>query len=432
MNRVLLSWYFAPVWAVLFLFHAVIVIPLLVLNSILARLLGTRNKHSKPRLVWGSAPIMNFSYWARAMAEDGLTSVTYTDPPFSMHTRDDWDIIADERFPMFPGIIRSHLAFAESVWRFDVFFVPVGGFFLGFSGRWFAPNLLKNFHGLLLKLAGKAIVVLPFGGDSYVYRRIRSPFTLRGLQISYPGFSRKQRELSRTVDFWVSIADFFIPGFMALDGFGRCDVLTPSPLTVNIPRKTVFSRLEQLESLKGKLVVAHAPNHRGFKGTEFVLSAISNLQREGHPIELILIEGMPNRDVMSLLENEVDLVVDQLLFFGYGMFAIEAMAMGLPVIANLEDSEFAELLSDYTFFGECPVMSAKASTIEDVLRSIINDRSILSEVGRSSAEYVQKWHSPDAARFLFSSVISAIHGDSTRLKTLYHPKANLIPRHYKK
>jgi glycosyltransferase involved in cell wall biosynthesis len=141
---------------------------------------------------------------------------------------------------------------------------------------------------------------------------------------------------------------------------------------------------------------------------------------------------MPNREVMSLLESEVDLVVDQLLFFGYGMFAIEAMAMGLPVIANLEDSEFAELLSDYTFFGECPVMSAKASTIEDVLRSIIRDRSILSDVGKRSAEYVQKWHSPNAARLLFSNIINAIRGDSTGLKTLYHPKANLIPTHYQK
>lgn len=349
-----------------------------------------------------------------------------------MHTRDDWDIIADERFPMFRGIIRSHLAFAESVWRFDVFFVPVRGFFLGFSGRWFAPNLLKNFHGLVPKLAGKAIVVVPFGGDSYVYKRVRSPFALRDLQISYPGFSRKQPELSRTVDFCVSIAVFFIPGFMALDGFGRRDVLTPARLTVNIPRKTVFSRLGQLESLKCKLVVAHAPNHRGFKGTEFELSAIGNLQREGQPVELILIEGMPNREVVSLLENEVDLVVDQLLCFGYRMFAIEAMAMGFPVIANLEDSEFAELLSDCTFFGECPMMSAKASTIEGVLRSIINNQSILSEVGKRSAEYVQKWHSPNAARFLFSDITNALHGDSTGLKTHYHPKAKLIPSHYQK
>ncbi|MEO7725951.1 MAG: glycosyltransferase family 4 protein, partial [Burkholderiales bacterium] len=40
--------------------------------------------------------------------------------------------------------------------------------------------------------------------------------------------------------------------------------------------------------------IVHAPNHRMFKGTRFLQQAVSELQNEGVPVELILVEKIPN------------------------------------------------------------------------------------------------------------------------------------------
>lgn len=39
------------------------------------------------------------------------------------------------------------------------------------------------------------------------------------------------------------------------------------------------------------IVVGHMPNHRGVKGTEFLIDAIERLKSEGVKVELLLIEG---------------------------------------------------------------------------------------------------------------------------------------------
>src|SRR5207342_3446127 len=46
----------------------------------------------------------------------------------------------------------------------------------------------------------------------------------------------------------------------------------------------------------GVLRVAHAPSKRAVKGTDTVLSAVASLRARGAPIELDLIEGVPNRE----------------------------------------------------------------------------------------------------------------------------------------
>ena len=68
------------------------------------------------------------------------------------------------------------------------------------------------------------------------------------------------------------------------------------------------------------------------------MEAADRLQREGVPFDLELIENLPNAEATRRY-RDADLVVDQLLAGWYGGFAVEAMALGKPVIAYLRESD---------------------------------------------------------------------------------------------
>jgi predicted metal-dependent TIM-barrel fold hydrolase len=62
----------------------------------------------------------------------------------------------------------------------------------------------------------------------------------------------------------------------------------------------------------GPVKVMHTPNHRGFKGTEFLIQAVDELREEGLQIELVLLEKVPNSRVRDLMQ-EVDILAEQFI-----------------------------------------------------------------------------------------------------------------------
>lgn len=368
---------------------------------------------SKPRLVWGTTPIINFSYWSRAMAGAGFDSMTLVSTPYSINRREDWDELLSERFRLFPAPFRKHVGFLWALWAKDIFFMSFDGF-LGPRVPGFRTQ------GFLLRWARRKSVLLPYGSDAYIYGRVRSLATLHGLLLSYPDAARRQREISRRVDYWVRYADFVIPGFMSFDGLGRYDVLTPSPLTLNLAEWKPLRETSTADGRNGTVVIAHAPNHRGFKGSEFIVAAVEQLRAEGLAVELRLLEGLPNSEVRRVLSLEADILVEQLLFSGHGLNALEGMSVGLPVVGNLSDREFLGPFRWYTFFRECPIVSATPDSIVDVLRELVTRPGWRAELSTSGVQYVRNHHGPDAAVHLFTQVLVALRtGES--LQALYHP-----------
>ena len=141
------------------------------------------------------------------------------------------------------------------------------------------------------------------------------------------------------------------------------------------------------------LRVAHAPSKRAVKGTEAVLAAVESLRRRGAPIELDLIEGVPNAEARKRYAA-ADLVVDQLRIGWYGMFAIESMALAKPVVVHLDEQGAAE--TEGAFGLELPLVRADEASIEDVLAGLVEVRAELPELGRRSREYVERVHAHTA------------------------------------
>jgi len=88
------------------------------------------------------------------------------------------------------------------------------------------------------------------------------------------------------------------------------------------------------------LRIGHAPNHAHFKGTQFLVDAIERLKAQGYAIELVSVSGVANAEVIALFKS-CDVVADQFIAGFHGYTALEAMALGKPVLCYLRDPQAA-------------------------------------------------------------------------------------------
>jgi glycosyltransferase involved in cell wall biosynthesis len=131
-------------------------------------------------------------------------------------------------------------------------------------------------------------------------------------------------------------------------------------------------------------VVLHAPSSRSRKGTDEVVAAAEQLG-----LNLELVEGV---DHLTAFERyrAADLVVDQLNAGWYGMFAIEAMALGKPVVAFLHEE--ATRRTEEAFGIEVPIVHATKETLPDVMQRLVSDPDELRRIGAASRAYVERVH----------------------------------------
>ena len=138
-----------------------------------------------------------------------------------------------------------------------------------------------------------------------------------------------------------------------------------------------------------ELVVAHAPTDRVIKGTQRVIEAVDALRDEGVAIRLDLVEGV-TRDVALERLAAADLLIDQLRLGWYGTVAVEAMALGRPVLSYIREDE----PEDNPFGEELPIVRTTAATLVDDLRALSADRDRLPELGFAGRAFVERHHDP--------------------------------------
>jgi hypothetical protein len=140
------------------------------------------------------------------------------------------------------------------------------------------------------------------------------------------------------------------------------------------------------------LRICHAPSHRRLKGTSFVEDAIRALKAQGFSIELDLVEGQTHEETIKRIRN-CDILIDQLHHGWYGGVAVEAMALGKPVVCYIRDKDLQFVPP--IMAQELPIIRACSQTLIDVLREILTSPKIeLRQIGIQSRRFVEKWHDP--------------------------------------
>jgi glycosyltransferase involved in cell wall biosynthesis len=131
-------------------------------------------------------------------------------------------------------------------------------------------------------------------------------------------------------------------------------------------------------------LIVHAPSSRRRKGTDYVVGACRDLN-----VDLEIVEGLHHNDALARY-RAADIVVDQLNAGWYGVFAIEAMALGKPVVTYLHDE--AVRRTEEAFGLEVPIVSATKETLVDRLRPLVEDANERRRVGAASRAYVERVH----------------------------------------
>jgi glycosyltransferase involved in cell wall biosynthesis len=134
-------------------------------------------------------------------------------------------------------------------------------------------------------------------------------------------------------------------------------------------------------------LVVHAPSSREKKGTASVIAALEQL-----PVELDIVEGVPHEEARARYAR-ADIVVDQLRAGWHGVFALEAMALGKPVLSYLKPDVVDKSAAGYGI--RIPIVPATADTLTEAITPLVESPARRREIGAASRAYVERVHDID-------------------------------------
>jgi len=149
--------------------------------------------------------------------------------------------------------------------------------------------------------------------------------------------------------------------------------------------------LRQYEAKKpeerSRPIVLHAPSSRRRKGTEHVVAAC-----EGLDVDLDIVEGLRHDEARRHYER-ADIVVDQLNAGWYGIFALEAMALGKPVLSYLRPEAVQE--TESALGAAVPIVPVTKETLRDRIAELAATPEERRRIGAASRSYVERVHDAD-------------------------------------
>jgi O-antigen/teichoic acid export membrane protein/glycosyltransferase involved in cell wall biosynthesis len=253
----------------------------------------------------------------------------------------------DEGWSLKAGLLRRQLV----QWRAFLRLLPKTDVFHFYFGLTFIP---KRFQFPLLRLFRKKSVLHFMGSDI----RGQSP-----AHLLYAGSADTQIVGSYDAIRWVPDAQVVMPGL---------DLSEFHPVPASDRKRPI---------------VVHAPSSRVRKGTEHVIEACRELD-----VELDIVEGLHHSDARKRYER-ADIVVDQLNAGWYGLFAIEAMALGKPVVTALHEDAVAR--TQDAFGVEVPIVNTTRESLVETLRPLVDSPEERRRVGEASRRYVEQVHDVD-------------------------------------
>jgi len=385
-------------------------------------------KKKRKKVIFGTTPVLNNKYWSNALKEIGIESETLMRNYYAFNKKDDYDIYFDDLVPkLFRKKGIKGIAYIFFVWLYIINNAKV--FVMPFHGA-VITNCLWKFEYLLFKLNGIKTIVLPFGSDVWMYSRIRDISRTNSLLIDYPRAAKEEKAIEKKVFFWSKYADLVLSGFMSNNGVPRWDITIFQYVQINTDEWHEKRSYSLFDGKNGAVKVLHTPNHRGVKGTEFLIHAVDELKKEGLEIDLLLVENVQNSKVKELMQ-EVDILAEQFIGTNYALSGIEGMASGLPVMSNLEDESLVRVFRRYSFLEECPILSTSPETLKDNLRLLVTNPELRRELGELGRKYTVKYHSYKMAQYLFTNIFRKLDGEDLDLMNLFHPlKSKYVQRNY--
>jgi len=135
---------------------------------------------------------------------------------------------------------------------------------------------------------------------------------------------------------------------------------------------------------RSRPVVVHAPTDSGIKGSSDIIRVIEDLKNQ-YDLEFVLVQNKSHEEARKIYQT-ADIIIDSILEGAYGLFALETMAMGKPVVAWICD-----YMRD-RYPKDLPIVSANPETLRRELEPLLKDRELREEIGLEGRKYVEKYH----------------------------------------
>ena len=267
------------------------------------------------------------------------------------------------------------------------------------SFRPFLPAKYETANALILwlmKATGIRIVAFPYGADVAWRDRNRDRFDWVGrMQLDYPEWDLEAwgESTRANVRVFSRYADIVIGMDSSLSRFLPRNDLSCKSIPVDTDSLTPLVR-----DFNGWTpIIVHAPNKRNVKGTQFLLNSLEQLRQLGIRFELRIVEGMHRADAIEVYRR-ADIIADQFVIGAYGIFALECLSLGKPVLAYLDHN----YLSNPVF--NLPIINSNESNLTAVLGVLLQVPELRMRLGEEGRAAVVKYHSLAAIGELYKVI----------------------------
>ncbi|MGW8823305.1 glycosyltransferase family 4 protein [Paenibacillus sp. JNUCC32] len=246
----------------------------------------------------------------------------------------------------------------------------------------FGETFFKDRSDLaFLKSHGKKLVVQHRGSDVRMLSIARSfdnPFVRvkSGRRREEKNIIHKLNELSKYIDHAI-VADYEL--FPYIEKYYKHTHVLRQFITLDKFNPVYPSKKND------KPLIIHAPTNTYLKGTEYVLEAIERLRKKKIPFDFRLIENVTHEEAIHSYRR-ADIIIDQLLQGSFGVFGLEGMALGKPVVCFIRD----DLKRKYP--PSLPIVNANPTTCYDVLKHLIKRPLLRHSIGLAGRKYVEKYY----------------------------------------
>ena len=292
--------------------------------------------------------------------------------------------------------------------RGDIWMAHFDGNFFRADQVWLNRQTLR-----LLRYLGIRVIVSPHGGDINHQGRFVSRFDWTDrLSRDYPDWNTNEQRVTAQlrIALFSEGADLVIGADSALLRFlPRNDLLFKY-----FPVDCEALQPSASRSTNTPPVIAHAPNHRLTKGTDLLLQSLDYLSRRGVASELRLVEQVPHDQALQWYK-EADILADQFCIGAFGMFALEGLALGKPVLTYLDQ----EHLGDPIF--NLPLVNANGDNLDQVLAVLLEVPALRQRLGEAGRAAVERYQSIPALAEVWNRIYRHVWwGEPLNLETTQH------------
>ncbi|MFQ6059667.1 MAG: hypothetical protein ACE5QW_03230 [Thermoplasmata archaeon] len=229
--------------------------------------------------------------------------------------------------------------------------------------------------GYVLSIVRKFDIIHFHGGLGKVRARVATVARNLGKKIVVHYRGSDLRESLRAG--FQHLADAIVVSTPDLKAFCKGATYIPNPVKPLPPRP--------LPDFPFKIVNAHTSrfDKEKVKGSDTIMRILRELESE-LGFEVIEVVDLPHEDAIARY-SRAHVAVDSLFLGWYGVFAVECMLMGIPVLAHIDKT-----------FGDPPLLSVTSTELRDALIGLADDKDEIERLGRIQRDYALAHHDPES------------------------------------